>query len=189
MRFSGTSERHFASLDYGKREVSPTDMNPDALCVKQPRLATGIVILDILVANQDRHEGNIKVDSKTDPTSVVVFDHDQTLFGRRAATGVNRLNQVDGKLGFTKLGGQYEMHKVAKSLHTSVYFDEWVERAESIPDRFINEIVDEAAELGLTATEVSVAKQFLRVRKRSLRDIIKSNKPFFPISDWGVLYQ
>jgi len=186
MRKSGVTTRYFASLDYGKKESPPTDMKPAILCNVLPHVATGIVVFDMLIGNFDRHEGNVKVDNPLQPTSVELIDHDLSLFGEVAKRGIERLGSIEGKLGFTKLGNNYEMHKLGKELKTGGHFEYWLERAEDVPESFIRDIVSESADLGLTADEAQCVAQFLLRRKQDLRDILKANKSFFPISDWGL---
>ncbi len=94
MRKAAVSQRYFASLDFGTKEVLPSDMDPKRLCECLPQLATGVVIFDIFIANPDRHEGNLKTDDPDQPTVIQLFDHDHALFGHEKGQGPDRLNKV-----------------------------------------------------------------------------------------------
>ncbi|MBN2476463.1 MAG: hypothetical protein JXB62_17750 [Pirellulales bacterium] len=68
----------FASISF-EGETTPRDVEPSVLWAKHPRLCTGILLFDILIANCDRHAGNIKVDNRIAPKKVHVFDHEHAL--------------------------------------------------------------------------------------------------------------
>jgi hypothetical protein len=87
--------RYFASLRYGKLgESLPDDTVPAVVFRKHARICTGILLFDILVANSDRHAGNLKVDSPTDPRRVWMIDHDRALCGAMKGDAQNRLRQL-----------------------------------------------------------------------------------------------
>lgn len=181
-----SGRRFFASLDYGSKEVAPSDMQPERLCECLPDEAAAIVMFDVLIANWDRHEGNLKVDDRDQPTRVEVFDHDCSLFGSQAGRGCERLQSVTGKLGLTfGVAGTRNVHKLARFIRSSVLFEKWVGRIQSIPNAFIESVCEQAGNAGLTAEEVEVGARFLIYRKDDLRDIVAGNKPFFPkVKDW-----
>lgn len=191
MRKASTSVRYFASLDYGRKETTASDMIPRTLCKQLPRIATGIVLFDILIGNPDRHEGNVKVDDPNNPTSVELIDQEHALFGHAKDRGIQRLQFISGKLGFCRLPNTCDVHKIGASLSTAAYFDFWVGRIESIPDGFIKDVVNEAKEIHLVGSdEADLCTDFLLQRKLAIRSIVRSNKAFFAaIGDWGVLYQ
>lgn len=74
---AGGTRRYFASLRFGGGEETPNDVNLDLLAKHLPYQSTGIVLFDILIANDDRHRGNIKVDRPDSPRQVVIYDHDR----------------------------------------------------------------------------------------------------------------
>ena len=53
----------FASLRFTRTDAMPDDFEPDICCLKLPFLCTGILLFDALIANADRHRGNIQCDS------------------------------------------------------------------------------------------------------------------------------
>src|SRR4051812_34247422 len=53
----------FASLRFGIGDLPPDDFRPAVFARQHPRLTTGILLFDALIANEDRHAGNISVDN------------------------------------------------------------------------------------------------------------------------------
>lgn len=82
VRKRSPSTAMFISYSYDGDE-KPDDVNPDALYASQPDICVGITLLDILVANCDRHGGNIKVDKPASPKSVYIFDHESAVLRSR----------------------------------------------------------------------------------------------------------
>ena len=116
MRKSENSERFFASLDYGKK-TQASDMIPSRVAARLPKLAAGVVLFDILIANPDRHEGNLKVNDRHNPTAIEVFDHDVALFGDKRGKGTARLQKVSDRLGYSMSLKETDYHKIAKRTH------------------------------------------------------------------------
>lgn len=195
MRKSPTSRRYFGSLDYGAKQVTPTDMRGDRLCVCLPNEATGVILFDALVANPDRHEGNLKVDDRLNPTRIELFDHDQGMFGifktpkdKGRSKGASRLALIEKAkdLGWGHNLNSRQVHKLACALKTARHMNKWYARIESIPDHFLETVCAEAP--GISARERDAAFEFLRNRKTELRTLVNQNKGLFPkVKDWGLL--
>ncbi|SMP75837.1 hypothetical protein SAMN06265222_12022 [Neorhodopirellula lusitana] len=181
----GNSTRFFASLDFGSNITRPPDMQPHLVAEKLPKLATGVTLFDIFIANPDRHEGNLKVDCRFNPTTMDVFDHDQALLGD---IGEERLKKCEGNLGLTlKLRHSPHFHKLAPELRSCEHFSHWLTRIESLDDEFISDVCNECRDFGLLAREVEGCRSFLVKRKSTLHEIINHNKEFFlKIKDWGL---
>lgn len=94
-------KRHFASLRFGERDSTPDDTDPGVLVAKHPKLCSGIILFDVLVANGDRHVGNLKVDDPNNPRSVWVFDHERALLGSWKGEGVKRMSRLRDRLGMS----------------------------------------------------------------------------------------
>ena len=184
----GGSARFFASLDYGKPESQPEDMDPASLAREMAYEATGVVVFDALIANPDRHEQNIQVDNAQKPTRIEVFDHDTALLGHNKNHGVYRLRNIGDRLGYSKGLQDYDnFHHVAKSLTTAEHFWPWCSRVSAIPHSFITSICDEATSFGALKEEATMAAEFLRYRSQDIWKIIGKNKRFFKsIKDWGL---
>ncbi len=146
-------------------------------------------MFDIFIANPDRHEGNLKTDDPDQPTIVQLFDHDHALFGHNKGQGSARLDKVrQGSLGlFSGLKNNNDFHKLAAHISTSDHFHHWIQRISVVSDLAIHDTVDEARDLGISASEIADCKEFLCERKRSLGDVLKRHRSFFPqITDWGL---
>ena len=91
----------FASLNFGNESV-PDDADPHE-CVKADlELCTGVLLFDSLIANSDRHVGNIKVDRPTRPSEMFIFDHDHALFGvMPGGDELKRLVKLKDRLAIT----------------------------------------------------------------------------------------
>jgi hypothetical protein len=189
MRKSATSPRYFASLDYGTRETTATDMKATTFCDRQLSFATGIILFDILIANPDRHEKNLKVNDRDNPTRFHIFDHERALFGHQKRKGRQRLEQFNtAKLGFSLLKRNDEFHKLAIAISSDSHFWTWASRIEKIPEVFISELCDEAKDLGVSVEEADMCEQFLCQRKNCIIDLVRKNMTFFAnIKCWGIL--
>src|SRR3990170_1752400 len=71
--------------------LTPDDVVPHRCCAALPQICSGILLFDLLVANSDRHVGNLKVDDPDNPLEIDVFDHDRALFGAVAGQATVRL--------------------------------------------------------------------------------------------------
>lgn len=177
-----------ASLRFSTDQTPPNDTDP-VECVKADSfLCVGIVLLDILIANNDRHEGNISVDRPVSPRDIRIFDHDQALFGCRAGKGIERLESMKGRLGVSagpKSGGN--RHVLLDVLNTAQHFQDWYLRFENLPDWYVNDACDSVVKLGTTQKEAGFAAEFLNKRKKALEGIVNQHKKEFKsIRDWRL---
>jgi hypothetical protein len=182
-----THKGMFVSMRFGRKESQPKDMMPGPCVRNDPDLCTGILLFDILVANGDRHRGNLKVDDPNNPQQIWVFDHDRGIFGVEAGQGAVRLGRLLTKLGVSDGNAAGDSPNcLLKVVADARLFGPWIDRIFSIPDWFINEICDEVNDW-VTADELEAAKSFLRYRKRALTEIINNNRlQFSSIKDWGL---
>lgn len=176
---TGGSARFFASLDFGKKNSVTPDMIPERVAKKLPDLATGIVLFDILIANPDRHEGNLKVDNPDNPEHVEVFDHDYALLGHLRGKGIERLTHVSTRLGLSSGLSNNNLHKIARELTSTEHFLVWMSRISAIPAQFIDSICDEVRPLNVLVEEVEMAAKFLNDRTQGLAHIVRQNLEFF----------
>lgn len=192
MRHSEGSQRLFASLDYGGRDVQPEDTDADTLLQSLSNACAEVLLFDIFIANPDRHEGNLKVDNATKPTQIEVIDHDCALFGNKKGKGQERLG---GLLGTDSLGlwpgihGKTSpLHKLIGSLRSAESMPETAQRISGIPDWFIERVCSECEGLGPTSAEIELVSRFLRDRKHRVLDIVKNNKQWFTsVQSWPLL--
>jgi len=188
----GTEQRFwFSSLkfSFGAREDRPVLGDRVVECL--PEVAAGIVVFDVLVANADRHDENLKVDNMNAPTQVRVYDHDQALFGGGSTPtqGIPRLQQMHGRLGITgstTTGGT--RHELLNHFNTNVHFGSWCHRIGEIPASFIERLCDSCRQYELSREAADEAKNFLNDRKWGLREILNRNKQEFTgVEHWVTL--
>ncbi len=177
---------YFSSLDFNFNRAILPPIVPDRCVACLPELCTGILLFDILIANEDRHEANLVTDSVSSPKFIHVYDHDQALLSGRNSEGVRRLKTLWDHLGITggSMGGN--RHVFLDLLSNAGLFSLWEERIDSIPNWFIDEACDYAeSELDVTPEESKTLKAFLKHRKVRISDIIKSNRDEFKgITNW-----
>ena len=179
----------FASLRFGVGDTPPDDVRPDVCVQKHAHLCTGVLLFDILIANSDRHRGNIKVDSPYDPKEIFIFDHDRALFGPIKGGGRSRLTKLRDRLGVSAgsvSGGN--PHCFIDHLNTAEYFGEWADRIRHIPDWFIDDICNGVIRAGLRKSLADAGADFIKHRKRRIGEIVMSHKREFPlIANWGLI--
>ncbi|MCE9547879.1 MAG: hypothetical protein K8T25_20600 [Planctomycetia bacterium] len=177
----------FVSVSF-EGDSTPKHAIPDRLASQHPNLATGIIVFDVLIANNDRHSRNLKVDHPQRPKRVYVFDHDRSLFFIEPQRGVERLRTLENALGISAgalSGGN--RHCLIDSIKTSAHFPGWLARVQDIPDWFIESICDEAADTGLTIDETAEAKTFLKYRRDHIGELISQHKTdFTAIRTWPL---
>jgi len=186
---SGPPDIWFASLDFNFTGVNLPPADRDA-CVKQlPSLSTGLIIFDTLLINCDRHRGNLSLDTSVTPHRLSVFDHSHALFGFTDGQGEQRLTDLRDKLGIS--GGVFthgNRHCLLDKLDTFSHFQYWVDRIKCLPDFFIDDIFDRVENLGITATEITVGKDFIKHRRSNIVQILDAHQAEFKgITQWGAL--
>jgi len=188
MRRNTRSKGMFASLDFSPGDTPPPDLQPDICAQRLPRLSTGVLLFDILIANSDRHSGNLRVDRASAPTELRIFDHDRALFGSFARNGEQRLNQLRQRLGVsggTMTGGN--RHCLLDHITTESHLDHWIGRIGEIPESFIRDVCNEVVGLGITQPLADRAVEFLNYRRLHLAEIIHDNRDEFrSIRDWRL---
>jgi len=81
----------FASLDFTSAGDTPPPADARQCAKRLPDLVTGILCFDILVANTDRHCGNMAFESRN--LRMHIFDHSHALFGC-AGSGQGRVSRL-----------------------------------------------------------------------------------------------
>ena len=184
MRSSSSSRGMFVSWKFGSKTSIPADARPDRCVSAMADTCTGILFFDILVANSDRWEKNIKVDNPDSPTQLEIFDHERALFGWFAGDGKKRLQDLFENLGVGAgplTGGT--RHCFLDTLNTTEFFAKWIDRIGKIPDFFIDEICREAP--SVNQDEQLTAFDFLKNRKRELANIIDKHRNCFASVESG----
>lgn len=168
----------FSNLDFNPGGMRLPRIDPE-ICMENQRLVpicVGIVVFDIWIANDDRHDKNLAVDRQGRPTLIRVFDHDHSLFGGPCSNdrGIKRLDDLRDRLGITgstTTGGTE--HIFLDHINTDLYLRDWVERVQSLPSWIIREPC-RAMHFrgGLSAKEVKAVIDFLRHRQDELPKLV-----------------
>lgn len=161
----------FVSLDAGSNGETLPPASFERCASELPEFSTGMMLFDILIMNPDRHDENFAVDYQADPPRPILFDHGHALFGHQKSGGVARLHaNMDG------LGMDGGSHSVMQWLRTDEYFNEWLERINSMPDVFIREICRETRDAGILKDEADEAAKAVMHRRDNLLPIIKRHQ-------------
>jgi hypothetical protein len=179
-------EHFFASLNFNlcKSQLPPID---PARCAAELEFETaGVILFDILIANNDRHQNNLSVDTSQNPPKLTVFDHSHALFGDTNGVGRTRLITLREKLGIIEQGRR---HCLLSAIKRDFFFREWIDRIKGLPNYLIDQACDATVPLNMiTAGEALAAKDFLKYRKSEIETIIKAHKlEFTAISQWSLL--
>ncbi|MCX7046006.1 MAG: hypothetical protein NTX50_11050 [Candidatus Sumerlaeota bacterium] len=179
----------FGSLDFKLAGDALPPVDPLECVQLLPYLSTGVLLFDILVANCDRHRGNLALDGLSAPPHLSVFDHSHALFGYTPGQGRERLIRIKEQLGVS--GGSEtgsNRHCLLDAVSTDEYITPWVERIASIPDFFIEDVCKEPRPFGLSDQETGAVIDFLRYRRDHFRELINANRDEFTgIKQWEIL--
>lgn len=187
-----TSAHHapmYASLNFNIAGVALPPANP-AQCVNLlPNVSTGLLMFDILVANSDRHRGNLALDALAHPPEMNVFDHSHALFGHVAGQAEVRLVALLDRLAVT--GGPHtggNRHCLLDAISAPQLLGPWVERIMRLPDFLIDELCADASAFGITAAESQAAAAFLKHRRDNFPSLIHNHQAeFHGIAAWNLI--
>ena len=120
-------------------------------------MATGIIVFDCWIANNDRHDENLaRVGSE-----IYLFDHDRALL----ATGARDPKMPDHLL---------VRHCLAGELKTADHFSQWTERVDKLDEHAIGRvIIDAVTEGALPETRSAAVLEMLRYRRGRLRAMLQ----------------
>jgi len=187
MRKADNRTAMFASVRFdGKIPTQHAD--PDVLWARDKELCAGILLFDILIANCDRHAGNIKVNSKANPTRVHIFDHDRALFHVYPGEGIKRLGSLVNRIGISggKISGG-NRHCLIDVIDSADYFLVWIDRIFTMPRPFIQMVCGRKG-IGISNAEIREVVGFLDDRRMRLPYLLKSEKAqFSKITHWPML--
>jgi len=178
----------FASLDFNFLGSSLPPVEPQYVVEHLLDLASGLLIYDILIANCDRHAGNLSVDALTHPRRLFIFDQSHALFGPLANSAEQRFTELRDRLAVSagsRTGGS--PHCLLNLIPADTYFRKWIDRVREIPDYLIEELCQDCAELGATAAESVAAAAFLKHRRDHMNDMIRNHQAAFSaILQWSL---
>ena len=179
----------FASLDFNFTGVNLPPVDPGRCAADLPGLSTGLILFDVLVANSDRHRGNLALDTSVTPPRMSIFDHSHALLGSQAGGGAQRLLDLRDRLGISRgavTAGNRQC--LLDNLNTGVHLQGWVAKIKVIPDFFIDDVCTKVENLGASADEILAVKNFLKYRRTNIATILNSHQAeFTAIGHWETL--
>jgi hypothetical protein len=157
------------SLDFNLSGHSLPPVVPAQVVQQQPGLSTGVILFDAWIVNPDRHNRNIAFD--TIGNRLWIFDHSHAFMaGRR---GTQHLIDNSTTLG---IGG----HCLAPAVTTMSEAPKWLDRIMTVPEFYIAEAMEMAADVGLPRDDRAFCVDFLCERRENLSEILTANRAVFP---------
>jgi Phosphatidylinositol 3- and 4-kinase len=178
----------FISYSYDG-DTKPDDVEPAILYRRFPKECTGVVVFDILVANCDRHGGNLQVDKPSNPKTFYIIDHERSLFYVDEGKGIDRLRSRENRLGISDgRDSTDDYHCLIEHLDSVEHIEEWIGKVRSLPDWFIDDVCEEMhKDLSIKRRECDFVKEFLKRRREEIQKLISGNKSRFPsIGTWPL---
>jgi len=155
-------ETGFVSLRFGPKDERPPPALLGEFANREPALATGVVVFDCWIANQDRHDENMAYTKRN--RSLHLYDHDRALLGTR---GVARLTEVRDR-------HLLAYHGVARELLTGEHFIHWSGVVAQIGELAIGLALKELVSEGIVdKSQASATTEFLRHRASRIPAMIK----------------
>jgi hypothetical protein len=185
---SSTTDKNplFASMRFAQDR--PPGVDPERCVERFPWLCAGVLLLDIFVANEDRHDENLAADSRSNPKQLYVFDHDVALFGWKSGGAIERLGLLRDRLGVSGSPVTRGNRHCFLDLVSNVdHMREWIQRISTIPEWFIDAVCREAVGTGVSAKEAAAGADFLKGRRYQMDSIIRNfQSEFKAVRDWGL---
>lgn len=176
----------FISLNFNPSGDEFPPVEPSECVNRLPDLSAGLLLFDILVANNDRNKKNISVDWSISPPRMYAFDHGHALFGAIPDGGQERLNEMRDRLGVSEgMRIQGLGHCLLKYIDTDQHFEKWLKWISLLPDFLIEDLCREAMSYGINQAEAESAIDFLKYRREHLAVIIRNNKGEFRGIQWS----
>lgn len=150
---------YFASLDF-TAVGGPPSADLAAFVAAKPELAAGVVVFDCWVANEDRMMDNLAYDAGAD--EVILFDHDQALFGPPGAFWVDDPDDphCDSSL--------VELLRDARPIRA------WADKVAAVPGDLLRKACEAILIGGIyDSDDANAAHDFLAARQPRIRDLIK----------------
>lgn len=177
----------FASLDFNLTGNALPPVDPVDCHARLPDLTTGVVLFDILVANPDRHRGNLSMDASMAPPQMNVFDHGHALFGSVAGQGVQRLQGLRDQLGLSGTPTEPNQHCLLDAIASDAHFGKWMGRIRQLPNFYVEEVCLSAVGLGISDAEARAGIDFLKHRRDNIQQIVQNFRAEFRgITQWGL---
>lgn len=181
---------HFVSADFSLSREALPPIAPETVAGQQPTLSAIIVAFDALIANADRHNGNLASHPIT--SQLMVFDHSHALFGwDSVGSGIPWLEAVRNDLGI--LGrdpngnGRGSRHCLVDHLASTADLCSSANRIARLDRELVREIAAEAARFDVPDVEVRFLERFMVERCDLLPELFEAALRHFPRLDQGSL--
>lgn len=168
----------------------PPPVDPSNVVQKEPELAAGVLVFDLLIANFDRHAGNLRFkDGRLD-----IFDHSHSLFGVDGAAQDNLKVLRDAFVldGPTLWGQKWNRNCLLDHLTNASHILNWADEVQyQLKERFLRQVCEEVVGLGigLDKADGEALCLFLSYRRDKLKQLMKANQGEFTSispSAWGL---
>lgn len=153
-----------------------------------PEVAAGVVVFDILIANTDRHCGNLAyLPSKK---RLEVFDHSHALAGISAGSASGHMAGIRDHFAISGISNR---HCLLDHLGSASAVMRWVDEiVPTIRDSLIDRICSDAVTLGLglSGNEADDLAALLKHRRDSLHQLVTNNRNEFTAiaaEEWGLI--
>lgn len=187
----------WVSLAFADRTERLPPVDPTSFVTAAPQLAAGIVVFDLLIANRDRHAGNVSI--RPSSNRVDLFDHSHSAFGIVKGMANKRLVGMRGRFvidGVPIPGAETtpgNRHCLVDYVRSPADLLRWAEQIQRfVGDYQLDAISSDVAALdcGVAAEEAIRLKIELRHRRDELAALIGSNQAEFRAiseDDWRSL--
>jgi hypothetical protein len=183
----------WVTLNFSPKNEPLPPIDPATVVAAVPDLSAGVIVFDLLIANTDRHTGNLAL--LPSKKRLDVFDHSHALMGARQGRVQQRLGELRSATGLSgaavdDIGSN--RHCLIDHVTDAPALLGWAEELQSIvSDRFLNRICAEAASLGVGATpeEMMRVEEFLRERRGNAKRLLYEHRDEFtaiPADAWGM---
>jgi hypothetical protein len=181
---------YYLSLDVSKTGHTLPPAHPPDVVAAEPFLAAGCVVFDILIANEDRHAGNLSLDPAFTPPRLSLFDHGHSLLGASAVQGAARLAAMANVLGCLGPPGMTgNRQALLDHVASAVDIDAWTTRVEQLPDYVLEDACNLIADADLNV-DTSLAREladWLSARRSGIRAMVATNQAeFAAVKRWTL---
>ena len=183
----------WVTLNFSPKSEPLPSADPATVVAAVPDFAAGVIVLDLFIANTDRHSGNLAF--LPSQKRLDMFDHSHALMGVRQGRVYERLEELRTRTG---LGGEVidgvgsNRHCLLEHVTDAPALLGWAEEAQSLlSDRFLARVCSEVAALdvGATPEEMMRVEEFLVERRQNLKRLLYDHRDEFtaiPDEAWGM---
>lgn len=187
------------ALSFQPRLISKPPIDPAIALAEHPTLCPGVLAFDLLLANTDRHSGNLGLENGPvlpvnglPQSRLEIFDHSHALIGDGQPTVKDRLAIMRGKFVVDGLTVGGNRHCLLHVLDDLAQLRSWTARVRlTVTDRVIEAACEEGTMLGspLTASEALELSVWLKERRDTLDELLndgRANLPSIAAASWPV---